>query len=226
MRSSFVVVVALVMASCVPQSRAQSCRMGVALGNINGKKSSAEVTLEEMRCDNIEAAETANEHARRSNELEARRQAAQEDAESARVWGAHARAVAQRRQADSEELASFRRRPNVPELGATPGEAKIACNRQRGEFHEVNENVGCLVAGIRTFACRVESELLVRCDAYYEDGDLVDQRTRIERALGPAKQEVHGGVRVFSWERGDELTTLKAYDRGVRVSHEKVAKQP
>jgi hypothetical protein len=122
----------------------------------------------------------------------------------------------------SAELAAIRQAPNIPELGATIQEAKILCERQRGQFREDGIVAACRVGGSLIFVCKVDqAHQFNRCDGYYESADLASSRREIERQLGtpPSRERVSSsGYRVFEWSGDKWLILITSYDRGVRMT--------
>lgn len=156
----------------------------------------------------------AVENARCDALAQGERQEARAAAQERRATNA---ARTQQEQAAAAELASIRRRPEVPELGGTSAEARVLCERQRGAFSVNGESLACLVGGLPIFACATGGARLVRCDGYYEDADLTASRRTVEERLGPPETEtVADGFRVFSWKSSTVLMTM--YPHGVRLS--------
>lgn len=194
------IVVALLIAACnPPQTAAEACRRQNA-GNrfsrgLNRQNSAVADAVEDARCDAIEREERA----------EARERSA-----------ANAKAVAARR----EELARTRREPSTPELGATPAEVRVLCERQRGVFQlDPNGVFGCRVGGPLAFAGVVRDGRVVRVDGYFEGADLATTRARVSESMGPPTSETVSpeGFRVFVWE-GTRAVVVTMYANGVRVS--------
>lgn len=197
----------LAIVSCVPpQTQAEACHRQNAANrfgrSINRQNSAVANAVEDSRCDAIEREERADARERASAESKA---AAQRDARNAEL---------------DAQLATVRAAPSVPELGATTAEAKIMCERQRGNFAVAEGRFGCRVGGPVVFAGTVDDGRIVQTDAYYEGADLGSARLKVSSALGSPRDEQVSpdGFRVFTWVEPDRVVVLTMYAKGVRLS--------
>lgn len=142
----------LALAGCQsPKSPSEACRQDAAwrqaARQLNGHQSATADAIESMRCDEIEREERRDARADASRRAAATEQAAAED-------------EASRAKRDAE-LAGIRRSPHVPELGATPPEGRVLCQRQRGDY--VDRTAGGGAAAVRGFACRAQGTPIFEC---------------------------------------------------------------
>lgn len=212
MRAVVAIAAACALAACKPpETAAGRCRQQVAIKRMgrsmqHDPNESLVRQLEDEECSRI----GREEHA------EARADAREKRAEQAAAGAAQLQ--------DDESLARIRRAAQAPELGATIGEARVICNRQRGNFgREAAATFGghdllrCDVGGRLVFVCVLDAERINACDRYIEDADLVSMRQRLQADLGPPESETvsDAGFRVFSWSHGTVLLTM--YEHGVRL---------
>jgi hypothetical protein len=207
--------VALLVAGCAGhQSRADACRTSNAFRRagrgLQGKPNATADAVEDLRCDLVEANETATDRQRRA---EAQASKAADDQERAAQQQSN-------RQLDAQ-LENIRRAPNVPELGATVAEAQVLCQQQRGAFISRTATLGCKIRGQTLFACSMDSGGQAdRCDGFYEAADFGATRRSVETKLGPAAKESVSadGFRVFEWAGTAEIVIVTMYARGVRMT--------
>jgi hypothetical protein len=126
---------------------------------------------------------------------------------------------------EDARLKEVRRSPKAPEIGATVAEARVICEQERGRFVEREAVIGCRVGEPAIFACQVEDGQAVRCDIYFEGGDLVAHRASAEKQIGPPGSETVSpdGFRVYDWPQAGYRLTM--YPKGVRVTRARIVKE-
>lgn len=113
--------------------------------------------------------------------------------------------------AEAARIAATRQAPIVPELDATPVEARALCVRQGAAFRRFKRGYICEMRGGRLFDFTPDlSGRLATVRGYYEDMSIEQAVAAMRKSLGDPQDEKvsSSGFRSFIWRRAGRIVIV------------------
>ncbi len=144
----------------------------------------------------------------------------------------HAMPVPPDRQSPGEEVPEFsedewndlvrdtRANPDVPEIGATPREVVLLCERQFGTIEATSTGGRCVLEDEALFSVSVVRGTVERVDAVFAGVDTLEIRDKLRERFGEPDNVIvdDAGFRVWVWFTAGHAFAVRTHPHGTQLT--------